>query len=671
MNKLLPPLLFLATLLTALACSHNNDEMPDADRKALLDIDSLLGIHAGNVRPLISKGLAHAKDSMAYEEYRGRLAKYYSLSSTPDSLLPVVEEVERFARLHLDSERGRQLLAFAYNCHAGYYHNFHLHSDQTIFMFNEAYNLLMASENKSQAPMVAANMADAYAFTNDLPKAAQWYRRALFLTDSLALPRKNSITLYLGLAGIYQQLGDNANALHYYKQTEHYRKDMTVGMQAYFLNNYGNYYYYLHNYDAALKKFEELRRFLESHGMSKNFDMFLCKVNLADVYLNLGQLDKAEQSLNEVETFLRQQHDPAIQYYCNTIRIGIAVKRHNYASVAMLAGKDRNTSVSFQMRQIRARYMRQYYEERGDYETAYQDVIAYLAYNDSLQHNVTNMRTADIMARFAQDTLRLHANAAIEHQHAAMMKSRTVMIIAVAVALILLLMLLVWRYRSKKQLADARMKVMDLKLSSARNRISPHFVFNVLNNQIIASGEEGNGKDQGLLNLTKLIRENLDLSLQSKVPLTKELDFIKRYVNIEQSVIGEDFDFQIIKAEDIDTDDVEVPSMLIQIMTENAVVHGLSGWKGHKKLTIDISHQGQNIVVSVTDNGPGFLPQSLNKKSRNGLNIIRQTLAVANSRSRHKLIYAMHNVEQDGKVAGCRASLTIPYPPHTRKRRNN
>ena len=56
--------------------------------------------------------------------------------------------------------------------------------------------------------MICANVGDAYLAQNQLPEAAQWYRRALFLVDSLNLPKKENITLYLGLATIYLQLND-------------------------------------------------------------------------------------------------------------------------------------------------------------------------------------------------------------------------------------------------------------------------------------------------------------------------------------------------------------------------------------------------------------------------------------------------------------------------------
>lgn len=55
--------------------------------------------------------------------------------------------------------------------------------------------------------------------------------------------------------------------------------------------------------------------------------MYLCKLNLADVYLNLNQLDLSEKYLDEAENYMRKNADESAIFYCNTIRIGLAVKK--------------------------------------------------------------------------------------------------------------------------------------------------------------------------------------------------------------------------------------------------------------------------------------------------------------------------------------------------------
>lgn len=656
-------LLMLLPLLVLVfaSCGHYDKQADAARRKELATIDSLIGIRGDSTLMLIKKGMKTAPDSMTRYEFYARLATYYRLSATPDSLVPILEEVEKFASQDSQCERSRQLLAYAYNCHAGYYHNFHLNVSQTIALYQKSYELLMASEDKSQAPKVVANLGDAYAFENNLPKAAQCYRRALFLVDSLKLPARDNVTLYLGFAGICQQLGDNDNALKYYKQTDEQRKEMSVGMQAYFLNNFGSYYYYLKDYNNALQKFEALRSLLEKNGMQNNFDMFLCKINLADVYLNLNRLDEAKECLDAVEPFAVKNGEPAMLYYCRTIRIGIAVKEKKWDDVKQLLKDEKiDGSIPFQLTHIRNSYLCDYYTATGNYAQAYKDRVADEALDDSLEHNRTNMRTADIMVQFTADTLRLHSDLALEHQKSISRQTGLVSIIAIILAIAFGLLLMVVRLRGKKRHSDAIVKIMDLRLANARSRFSPHFVFNVINNYIITTGGGSSNKDM-LLKLTKYIRSGLDISRKLLTSLDEEVEHVNNYVSLEKPMAGEDFEFDLKVEDDIDLTDTYVPSMFIQLMVENAFVHGLNGWDGHKVLKLYITRVPRGIQVQVTDNGPGFRPVNMAKKRGHGLDIIRQTMAVMNTRIKQKIKFDISNVQApDGHVAGCQMTLTVP-----------
>lgn len=647
-------LTMLSALLLLTGCVRHGSDAESSRR--LAHVDSLISARNSGARAAIELCMRDAEDSLSWYEAYVRMAKYYALSSTPDSQLPILDKVDRYVSHAGNGDRVLELKAFALNSRAAYFHNFHNNPQEVIDLYRRAYDLLMRCDNKKMTPNVMANLGDAYAFVNDLPQAAASFRRAMFLADSLGMPE--DVTLGMGLAGIYQQLGDNDKALKLFQESEKQIGTMSVSMQAYLLNNFGNYYYYNHDYRSALTKFLAMKRLLEKHGMEANFDMYLCKVNLADVYLNLDSLDKAAAYLDEVEPFMKEHGDKVAQYYCNTIRIGIAVKHRRWDDVVRHNATDNSYDIPFSMRDIRTHYLRQYYIAKGNYRQAYEDFFAHSQYTDSLEHNRTNMRATDIMAQFTADTLRLHADLQREYQHAKVVRNGIIAAIAVGAACLLALLLLVLALRSHKERLEARMRIMDLRLLSARGKISPHFIFNVLNNHIITSESDSDGT---LLNLTKLIRHNLDMSRSLIVPLQDELDFLRQYVDAERPMVGSDFDFQINVAQDIDTTQTRIPSMLVQVTVENAIVHALSGWKGHKMLHIDVERMTKAISITVTDNGPGFDPSVLSNSKRTGLNIIRETIAVINSRNRQQMTFGVSNVTgEEQKVKGCRAVLTIP-----------
>ena len=642
-----------------IGCQQREEQRTDTDEKELLSIEDSVESQSVNARKMIEHGLSNVPDSITYYEYMARLGKYFCLSATPDSTSLYINKVISYASSLSESPRRNSLLAYAYNCQASNYHNFHKNEDEVIKLYHRAYQLLLNSDSKGLTPAVCANLGDAYIFKNQLPSAAYWYRRALFLSDSLNLPKKEDITLYLGLGRIYLLLDDFESSLRYYQQTERHFKEMTLNMQAYYLNNFGNYYYYTKEYPAALQKFLQLKRLLVDNQLEGTFSMNLCKLNLADVYLNLGNVAESEKCLDEVEPYMRRNSDVAAIYYCNTIRIGQAVKKGDMSSVAKILASEKQTGeVEFSLRKIRNLYLRKYYEGRGDYQKAYQNMKTDMLMDDSLEHNRTNMRAAEIMERFVQDTLRLHHRIAIEHKNAEIQESRSLIFVIVGVIIILALGIALYVIHARRKYEQAKLNVMQLKLNNVRNRISPHFIFNVLNNKIIKSEKQ---EADELLELTKLIRTNLDMSCHLEVTLQKELDFVKKYVDVERRLMEDELDFQVVIDNAVDLEHTMIPSMFVQILTENALVHGLKGWEGDKQLSIQVrKEENESVRVMITDNGPGFDARAVAGKQRTGLNIIRQTISMYNECHRQQMRFQMHNrKDKEGNVLGCEADLLI------------
>ena len=666
-----------ATLLAALVVSvlsvgcggrsaSATDDTDSARINRLRQIDDSVMTLAPSTQRIIDEGIRTAPDSMTAYEYRLREARFFSLSDSPERSKNCIDNILRFASEQRKQKLSRKqtlrlnsLVAGAYNCRAVYYHNFHRNKEQAIELYRSAYDLLANSDAKHNMPNVCANLADAYIQNNEIPKAAQWYRRALFLVDSLSLPEKENITLYMGLAQIYLSLHDFDTALHYYKATENYFQMMSPSMQAYFLNNFGNYYYFKKNYRQALDKFLRMKQNLERHGMQNNFDMYLCKVNLADVYLNLDSIRTAQRYLDEVEPYFHKRDDFTALHYCKTIRIGIATKTGDTATAQRLIADNDEAqhSVQYTLVNLRNRYLQKYYEQTGNFRRAYELVQSNYEYNDSLEHNHSNMRSADIMARFTSDTLQLRHDLIIEHKNATIAKTKNQLTLAIAIMLILVLILVLWFMYIKRKQLKAQMDIMNLRLNIVRNRISPHFVFNVLNNKIINS-EQSEATE--LQDLTRLIRTNLDMSRQPAVTLAEELDFVEKYIRVERFMLGSDFVWHINVAPDVDREQVRVPSMFLQILTENAIIHGLKGWDGHKELTIDVHREQRTTVISVSDNGPGFNASNGTFKKKTGMGIISQTIAITNMHNKNKIRFEITNIENNGTVCGCRATLRVP-----------
>lgn len=659
----------IAVIIIALqACNakQSNDETAQNGNMRWLD-DSIAAL-APSALQAIEKGMNEADDSTTYYEYMLRKAQYYSLTDSPERADTLIDSVKTFVTQQDDgyyatngtclSPRLNSLMAGAKACQAARYMSVHRDPRRIVALNNETYNLLLNSNSKHNLPKTCANMADAYMLCNDLPNAAKWYRRALFLVDSLELPQKENITLYMGLAQIYLTLRNYSKAKFYNDQTEPHVKEMSPSMQAYYVNNLGNYYYFQGDYKNALQTFLRMKKLLEQHGMVRTFDMYLCKINLADVYLNLGKLNDATAMLDDVEPYFIAQGDNTSIYYCNTIRFGIAVRAGRmHEAERLMADKTDDSLIPYTLVNIRNKYKRRYYELTGDYSKAYALLNRSIAYNDSIEQNLSNMRSAEILSRFTTDTLQLHHDLAIEHKNAEIQSIKFTSTLAISIAVTSILLLILWYLYLRKRRFKMQLRMMNLKLDNVRNRISPHFMFNVLNNRIIKSDAKESNE---LTELAQLIRANLDMSSTLGVELQKELEFVQQYVRVESYLMGDDFHFNIDIAPDVDASSVRIPSMFIQILTENAIKHALRNKEGVKLLSITVRREQHNTVIRVTDNGPGFNHATLRRKT--GMNIISQTIAVINVRNKVKIRFAIRNIcSPDGQqINGCEATLKVP-----------
>lgn len=654
--------------ITLLVCNpkHSNNDMAQNGNMRWLD-DSIAAL-APSALQAIERGMNEANDSTTYYEYVLREARYYSLTERPERADTLINRVTAFV-MHQDdgyyaingtclSPRLNSLIAGTKACQAARDMSCHRDPRHIVSLYNDTYQLLLNSDSKHNLPKTCANMADAFLLCNDLPNAAKWYRRALFLVDSLDLPQKENITLYMGLAQIYLTLRNYNKAKLYYDQTEPHVKEMSPSMQAYYINNLGNFYYFQGDYKHALLTFLRMKKMLEQHGMVRTFDMYLCKINLADVFLNLGKLNDATAMLDDVEPYFRAQGDNTSIYYCNTIRFGIAVRAGRMQEAGrLMADKTDESLIPYTLVNIRNRYKRRYYELTGNYDKAYALLNKSIAYNDSIEHNLSNMRSAEIMSRFTTDTLQLHRDLAIEHKNAEIQSIKFTSTLAISIAVTSILLLILWYLYLRKRRFKIQLRMMNLKLDNIRNRISPHFMFNVLNNRIIKSDVKESNE---LTELAQLIRANLDMSSTLGVELQKELEFVQQYIRVESYLMGDDFHFSIDIAPDVDASSVRIPSMFIQILTENAIKHALRNKEGIKLLSITVRREQHNTVIRVTDNGPGFNPATLRRKT--GMNIISQTIAVINVRNKDKIRFAIRNIySPDGQqTKGCEATLKVP-----------
>lgn len=655
----------LALLAGIVTASCGGDNVPDDTRSdkmkaALTALDESLAVNSPHVPEMIRHGLENATDSLDYYDWLLRYLRYRVLRGGPDTSFTHWRQAYGYLLKQEQTPRVNGMMAFLFNTQGSYYQKLHYKPEKAIKAFENAYEKLIDSDCKHKMPDVCANLGDAYVFANDMPHAAMWYRRALFIADSLRLPAKDDVTLYMGLGRIYLNLQDFDSALNCYKRADKSFSLMSVNMQLYFLTNYGNYYYYAKDYKKAEAVFRRQEKLLAKNGMQDSYEMYICELNMADVLLNLGQTAEATRLLDRADAYFNKIGDATAIYYCNTIRIGLALKEGNTAKAKSILDKETPpATIDFNLVNIRHRYLLEYFVRKGDYKKAYITLEDNVRRNDSLKHNIANMRASEIMMRYSQDSLRLHSKMLLQEKDAHIRTAYLWLYVGILLIAVLVLLLLFGITYYRKRRLDMYMQLMHTQLANMRSRISPHFIFNVLNNRIANT----NGSDAGeLMTLVKLIRANLNMTGKYYVSMKEELDFVGYYISVERHIIGDDFTYEVNAPSDEELAEIMVPSMFIQILVENSIKHGLKNRKGAKRICVDIRKEETDCTITVTDNGTGFDIRNSNPSStKTGIKVIRNTINIINHENKRKIRLDIKNIDApDGSVAGCQVTLMLP-----------
>ena len=268
---------------------------------------------------------------------------------------------------------------------------------------------------------------------------------------------------------------------------------------------------------------------------------------------------------------------------------------------------------------------RNIFKKSGDYEIIIQPLIRwdrYLNNNTPLKYDISPKEIENYISRY---TLSITLD---EENYTKKELLIYTLIAAFSIGLVFFIILYFIKNRNKKKLAEKEQQknIAKLKLNSIRSQLNPHFLFNALSGiQNLMNKNEIDSANKYLSKFARLTRNVLDD--KELISLSQEKTLLDDYLQMEQLRFG--FKYEIKHSENLDLDNIEIPSMLLQPFVENAVKHGISQKATVGKIMIEFIKQASNLVLTVTDNGNGFDTEK--KYSGLGLQLSDSRIALLNS----------------------------------------
>ena len=535
---------------------------------------------------------------------------------------------------------------------------------------------LAIQEDNIEFHILSLNMLGVvYRRTDAVKTALDYNQEALELAETIENPSKSiqrSINVSLnGIGNIYLSLEQYNLAVAQFKKS--LKMEAQLGNGLGLAINHQNIGFALEQQgklDDALEHYRTSLAFNEE--INSNIGRVICKNSIAQIYIKKGNAKEALKLLEPTLSNSKAMGDMFITsaVYINHGKALMALGNYKKAEKSLLLGID--MANRFHLPRVSS----DGYEHISSLMAIlgkHKEALRFYKVGVKHDEEVTNERNLryvnDMIIRYGAEKKNNEIKVLAQENEIVKLKLKknriTLIIGGLSLTLILGILFVLyrqWQLKNEKQLLSLEQRLL-------RSQMNPHFLFNSLNSikLYIINNEQKNAVHY-LNKFSKLVRKILEASSLKEIPLSEELETAALYMNIENIRFSNDIDFNIKIDNDIDTQLIKVPSLILQPFLENALWHGLSTKENNKIVSLDISQKNKRfITISITDNGIGrkeaqkIKENKLLKKKSLGIDITKERLA--NFSKDYKNTYTVTMVDlydEDQIPSGTKVILNLP-----------
>lgn len=448
-----------------------------------------------------------------------------------------------------------------------------------------------------------------YSYHKDFDKELQ------LLLEILAFREKNDskpeVSRTLGRIGVVlQQLQRYKEAKDYYLRSIRVREEIKdFSGKSLILSNLGGMLAQQKLFAEAEPYLLEALRIQET--LKQQSIILTCQPNLAHVYIETGKARKGVEMIAESETYYAKQKDTF-----NLVKLAI-LKALGYTKLkefdkALSVLKEKhpwvkgNPVYAIQESNLLWEYYK-VYKAMGKTDVAleyFEEANEMREQNEQLdvQHGVSRMKEQYETEKKQQENEQLKKDNELKDLQ---ISQRNYLVFG-SILLLVLISIIAFIMVRNNQL-KSKNKAVEMEQRLLQTQMNPHFIFNVLHaihTFMLKKDTEESGKL--LTSFARLVRSILQHSSKDSIPLSEELNWLRDYIRLQQLRFTDSFNYTIEIDEQLSSDNVLLPPMLIQPFIENAIEHGFPDLDKSGELHISYKKIGDEVEIRISDNGNGF-----------------------------------------------------------------
>jgi tetratricopeptide (TPR) repeat protein len=555
--------------------------------------------------------------------------------------------------------------------------------DEALHYFGLARDLAHESGSHFEEMFMLTMESNVYRERGDYGKAFDFLRQSIQLSEALSDPHLMK-KQYLPLAGLFVQIEDYGSAEKYFRlaldgQPPEGTDPWDLAVYAELMtrqHKYDSALYYYRHMDSARLSPTELRTFLVSKG-----EYHLFREEYAEASSYFIKSLAFQRQMNDRNQIMRCLVDAAKAY--SGMNDNASAFRYVNEGIALARLTDARQYI-----RDGCRLLYQLYDKAGRTDSAYSYYRQYITMKDSVMNDQLKGRFASY--GFEQQIKLLNQDKELEDACLREeMMTKNLLILGILVVL-LLTGIYVWVIRLKRRNEEHRRKraedeleiqrlegerakaalqqrTKELEVQALRSQMNPHFIFNCLNaiNRFVL-GHETEAASDYLTKFSRLMRMIMNHSRHSYITLSEEVEVLQLYLDMERLRFKDAFDYSIDVDDEIDSDEVRIPPLLVQPFVENAVWHGLMHKDERGSLTIDFRLSADQLTCVIRDNGIGrreagqLRSKSAEKHKSMGLQITAERMALLTSADESRPFFLIEDLyDEAGEPMGTRVTLIV------------